>query len=308
MVGHSGYAGLPDVMRTLGALAGPLGLTLSAEAELAPFLPAAAPLAPDTPVDALLSLGGDGTLLRAARLLDGRPVPILGVNLGRLGFLTSCAGDELEDGVRRLAAGDYMVEPRMALVARAVGRDGVRRHGWRSLNDVVLHKGGFARVVRFAVWVDDEPVGTFAADGVVVSTPTGSTAYSLSAGGPVVVPTVESIVLTPVSPHTLAIRPLVLPPSAEVRVAGEDGAEELLATVDGQVGARFSGAEALVVRRAEEPVLVARFDDASFFDRLRRKMGWGGLTDRDERPDGTSLAVGAHAHDPRGAGLPRPGP
>ncbi len=308
MVGHSGYAGLPEVMRTLGALAGPLGLALSAEAELAPFLPAAAPLAPDTPVDALLSLGGDGTLLRAARLLDGRPVPILGVNLGRLGFLTSCAGDELEDGVRRLAAGDYMVEPRMALVASAVGRDGVRRHGWRSLNDVVLHKGGFARVVRFAVWVDDEPVGTFAADGVVVSTPTGSTAYSLSAGGPVVVPTVESIVLTPVSPHTLAIRPLVLPPSAEVRVAGEDGAEELLATVDGQVGARFSGAEALVVRRAEEPVLVARFGDASFFDRLRRKMGWGGLTDRDERADGTSLAVGAHAHDPRGAGLPRPGP
>jgi NAD+ kinase len=231
--------------------------------------------------------------------------------------------------VRRLAAGDYLVEPRMALEATAVGRDGVAKHGWRSLNDVVLHKGGFARVVRFAVWVDHEPVGTFAADGVVVSTPTGSTAYSLSAGGPVVVPTVDSIVLTPVSPHTLAIRPLVLPPSAEVRIAGEDGAEELLATVDGQVGARFSGAEALVVRRSDEPVLVARFDHATFFDRLRRKMGWGGLTDRDERPDGTSLAVvtphaGSDAvtgaggpgrtdsrhdprADPRGSGLPRPG-
>ncbi len=307
MVGHPGYAGLPEVMRTLGALAAPLGLALSAEAELAPFLPGAAPLDADTPLDALLSLGGDGTLLRAARLLDGRAVPILGVNLGRLGFLTSCAGDELEDGVRRLAAGDYVVERRMALTASAVGPDGVSRHGWRSLNDVVLHKGGFARVVRFVVWVDDEPVGTFAADGVVVSTPTGSTAYSLSAGGPVVVPTVESIVLTPVSPHTLAIRPLVLPPTAEVRVAGEDGAEELLATVDGQVGARFSGAEALVVRRADQPVLVVRFDGGSFFGRLRRKMGWGGLTDRDERPDGTSLALGADRHDPRGAGLPRLG-
>jgi NAD+ kinase len=299
-------------MRTLAGLAAPLGLTLSAEAGLEPFLPAAEPLGPDTPLDALLSLGGDGTLLRAARLLDGRPVPILGVNLGRLGFLTSCAADELESGVRRLAAGDYMVEPRMALVATAVGPDGVGRHGWRSLNDVVLHKGGFARVVRFAVWVDDEPVGTFAADGVVVSTPTGSTAYSLSAGGPVVVPTVDSIVLTPVSPHTLAIRPLVLPPSAEVRVAGEDGAEELLATVDGQVGARFSGAESLVVRRAAEPVLVARFDHARFFDRLRRKMGWGGLTDRDERPDGTSLAVRAdrvvvHKADAAGDGPTPPG-
>jgi NAD+ kinase len=299
-------------MRTLAGLVGPLGLSLSAEADLAPYLPDAGPLAADTPLDALLSLGGDGTLLRAARLLDGRAVPILGVNLGRLGFLTSCGGDELESGVRRLAAGEYTVEPRMTLAAEAVGPDGVRRHGWRSLNDVVLHKGGFARVVRFAVWVDQEPVGTFAADGVVVSTPTGSTAYSLSAGGPVVVPTVDSIVLTPVSPHTLAIRPLVLPPSAEVRVAGEDGAEELLATVDGQVGARFNGAESLVVRRADEPVLVARFDDATFFDRLRRKLGWGGLTDRDERPDGTSLAVGADRvgglrHDPRGAGLPRSG-
>ncbi len=307
MVGHPGYAGLPGVMRTLGALVGPLGLTLSAEADLAPFLPGAAPLAADTPLDALLSLGGDGTLLRAARLLDGRAVPILGVNLGRLGFLTSCAGDELEDGVRRLAAGDYMVEPRMALAARAVGPDGERRHGWRSLNDVVLHKGGFARVVRFAVWVDDEPVGTFAADGVVVSTPTGSTAYSLSAGGPVVVPTVESIVLTPVSPHTLAIRPLVVPATAEVRIAGEDGAEGLLATVDGQVGARFRGAESLVVRRADEPVLVARFTGGTFFDRLRRKMGWGGLADRDERADGTSLAVAAERHDPRGAGRPGAG-
>jgi NAD+ kinase len=294
-------------MRTLGGLAGPLGLALSAEADLAPFLPGAAPLAADTPLDALLSLGGDGTLLRAARLLDGRAVPILGVNLGRLGFLTSCAGDELEDGVRRLAAGDYMVEPRMALAARAVAPGGEQRHVWRSLNDVVLHKGGFARVVRFAVWVDDEPVGTFAADGVVVSTPTGSTAYSLSAGGPVVVPTVESIVLTPVSPHTLAIRPLVLPATAEVRIAGEDGAEELLATVDGQVGARFRGAESLVVRRADQPVLVARFDGGTFFDRLRRKMGWGGLTDRDERPDGTSLAVAAERHDPRGAGRPGAG-
>lgn len=310
VLGHSGYAGLPEVMRTLAGLVEPLRLTLSAEAELAPFLPSAALLEADSPVDAVLSLGGDGTLLRAARLLDGRAVPILGVNLGRLGFLTSCAGDELEAGVRRLASGDYMVEPRMALIANPVGRDGVRRPGWRSLNDVVLHKGGFARVVRFAVWVDDEPVGTFAADGVVVSTPTGSTAYSLSAGGPVVVPTVDSIVLTPVSPHTLAIRPLVLPPSAVIRVTGEDGAEQMLATVDGQVGARLSGAEGLVIHRADEPVLVARFGDASFFDRLRRKMGWGGLTDRDERPDGTSLAFGGPVRElpaPHTRGDGRPG-
>jgi NAD+ kinase len=295
-------------MRALGAVAEPLGITLSAEPALAGHLPAAGLLAADTPLDALLSLGGDGTLLRAARLLGGRMVPILGVNLGRLGFLTSCGGDELEDGVRRLAAGDYVVEPRMALAASAVGADGARLHDWRSLNDVVLHKGGFARVVRFALWVDDEPVGTVAADGVVVSTPTGSTAYSLSNGGPVVVPTVESIVLTTVAPHTLAIRPLVLPPTAVIRVVGEGGAEELMATVDGQVGAQFSGAEALVVRRAEEPVLIARFEQGTFFSRLRRKMGWGGLTDRDVQADGTPLAADAHRLDARGAGLPRVAP
>jgi NAD+ kinase len=305
VVGHSGYARLEEVMGTLHGVAAALGLALSAEDELAPLLPGADVLAPETPLDAMLSLGGDGTLLRAARLLDGRQVPILGVNLGRLGFLTSCAGDELEQGVRRLAAGDYMVEPRMAIAARALAPDGELRHTWRSLNDVVLHKGGFARVVRFAVWVDGEPIGSFAADGVVVSTPTGSTAYSLSAGGPVVVPTVESLVLTPVSPHTLAIRPLVLPATAEVRILGEDGPEQLLVTIDGQVGAHFADGEALVVRRAESPVLVARFRDGTFFARLRRKMGWGGLSDRDELPVPHPRRPGHHASDARGAGRPR---
>ena len=284
VVGHPGYAGLPEVMRTLRALAPPLDLSLALEPELLEFVPDGVRLDPQAPLDALLSLGGDGTLLRAARLLDGRQVPILGVNLGRLGFLTSCAGNELEMGVRRLAAGDFCAERRMALHATAVGRDGQVRHAWRSLNDVVLHKGGFARVVRYMIWVDGEPVGNFAGDGVVVCTPTGSTAYSLSAGGPVVVPTVESMVLTPVSAHTLALRPLVLPPTAEVRIHGADGPEELLVTVDGQVGTHFQDAETLVVRRAEAPVLIARFADARFFGRLRQKMGWGGLAERDDLP------------------------
>ena len=169
---------------------------------------------------------------------------------------------------------------RLLLVARG-DRDGALRHAWRSLNDVVLHKGGFARVVRFAVDVDGEPLGAFAADGVVVSTPTGSTAYSLSAGGPVVVPTVDSMVLTPVSPHTLAIRPLVLPAAARVSIRGECEQEALLATIDGQVGARVGAAETLVIGGSPHPVLIVRFSGGSFFSRLREKMGWGGLSDRD---------------------------
>ena len=158
--------------------------------------------------------------------------------------------------MRRLARGEYMAEPRMALRAASVDASGREQMRWRSLNDVVLHKGGFARVVRFSVWIDGEPVGAFGADGVVVSTPTGSTAYSLSAGGPIVVPTVDSIVLTAVSPHTLAIRPLVLPPTAELHITADDGPEQLLVTIDGQVGTTFGDRETLVVRRATTPVLI----------------------------------------------------
>ncbi|MGZ8411177.1 MAG: NAD(+)/NADH kinase [Gemmatirosa sp.] len=283
VVGNPDYGGLADVMQRLRALVPRLGLSLAFEPLLLPHVSNGAVFGADTPVDAVLSLGGDGTLLRAARLLDDQPAPILGVNLGRLGFLTSCDAIGLEEGVHRLASGDYHAEPRMALRAAAVDAEGREQARWRSLNDVVLHKGGFARVVRFAVWVDDEPIGAFAADGVVVATPTGSTAYSLSAGGPIVVPTVESIVLTSVAPHTLAIRPLVLPPTAELRLKADDGPGELLVTLDGQPGTTLGEAGALVIRRAATPVVIVRFADSSFFARLRQKMGWGGLSERDER-------------------------
>jgi NAD+ kinase len=201
--------------------------------------------------------------------------------MGRLGFLTSCSGDEFEVGVRRFAGGDYTSEPRMALESWAIDRHGVQQSEWLSLNDVVLHKGGFARVVKLSVYVDDEPIGTYSADGLIISTPTGSTGYSLSAGGPIVVPTVESIVLTPVSPHTLAIRPLVLPPTSEVKVRADDGPEELLVTIDGQVGTTFTGGETLLVRRASRSVQIVRFPGTTFFTRMRRKLGWGGLSERD---------------------------
>jgi NAD+ kinase len=282
VVGHRGYAGLAAVLATLTRLAPELALDLSFEDELIDAVDGGASLTADTPLDGLLSLGGDGTLLRGARLLRGRQVPILGVNLGRLGFLTSCAAHELEPALRAFAAGEYIAEPRMSLAASVCDSDGAERQRWFSLNDVVLHKGGFARIVRYAVSVDGEPVGAYAADGVVVSTPTGSTAYSLSAGGPVVVPTVEMMLLTPVSPHTLGIRPLVLPATAVVRIQAEDAPAELLVTIDGQVGTRFGGGDTLVVGRSDAPVLVARFPGTTFFSRLRVKLGWGGLVERDD--------------------------
>jgi NAD+ kinase len=282
VVGHRGYAGLPDVLRTVHRLAPALGLELQVEDSLRDLDGAGPPLDDPTTLDAVLSLGGDGTFLRGARMLAGHQAPVLGVNLGRLGFLTTCQADDLEPALTSLASGDYRAERRMALRAAVLGADGAERAEWTALNDVVLHKGGFARLLRITVDADDDTVATYAADGIVVSTPTGSTAYSLSAGGPIVVPTVESILLTPISAHTLAIRPLVLPPTERLSVRVDDVEHEVLVTVDGQEGTMFARGETLVVTRAPQAVLVVRLRGTSFFTRLRHKLAWGGLAERDD--------------------------
>ena len=283
VAGHLGYEGLSEVLATLRRLAPSLGLTLSYEESLLSVAGAGAKLIQPADLDAIVTLGGDGTLLRAARTVNERPVPILGINLGHLGFLTCCPADALEDALRRLATGDYVVEPRMTLDARVRDATGAERAAWRALNDVVLHKGGFARVVTMWVQANGETVAHYSADGIVVATPTGSTAYNLSAGGPVVFPTLETILVTPVSAHTLALRPLVLPPTSEVTVRVEDGPQELLVTVDGQVGATFARGETLVVQRSAHPVPIVRFPESSFFATMREKLHWGGLLERDER-------------------------
>ena len=279
VIGHKGYEELPEILRTLFRVAPKIGLEPFLEKEIAEVAGKEATLDDPNAIDALVTLGGDGTLLRGARFLDGHDIPILGVNLGRVGFLTSCQGEDFEPALKHLAGGEYVAQPRMALSARAISSEGETRKQWRALNDFVLHKGGFARVVRLNVFVDGESIGTYAADGVVISTPTGSTAYSLSAGGPVVVPTVESIIITPVSPHTLGIRPLVIPPDGEVTVEANESPTELLVTVDGQVGTKFVKGEKLKVRRADNPVRIVRFPGTTFFERMRAKLGWGGVSD-----------------------------
>jgi len=281
VVGHQGYGGLAEVLATLRRLAPGLELGLSYEESLLSVAGPDAERIDPQEVDAMLTLGGDGTLLRAARLVDERAVPILGVNMGRLGFLTCCPASHLEEALRRLASRDYVTEDRMTLDARVTDAAGGDRQRWRALNDVVLHKGGFARVVAVRVEADGETVGQFSADGVVIATPTGSTAYNLSAGGPVVVPTLETILLTPVSAHTLALRPIVLPATSQVTLRANDGPDELLVTVDGQVGCTFCVGESLVIRRSNAPVPIVRFPEHSFFSTMREKLHWGGLPDRD---------------------------
>ena len=285
VVGHTGYTELPGVLSTLRELSPALEMRLYFEDDLHGVAGFGERLADPTHIDALLTLGGDGTLLRGARLVNLQPVPILGVNLGRLGFLTCCPADQLQSALMRFARGDYTAENRMVLDARVVDAAGKERGRWFALNDIVLHKGGFARVVSVRVMANGEPIAVYGADGVVLSTPTGSTAYSLSAGGPVVYPTLETIVVTPISAHTLAIRPVILPPTTVVTVQAEDSPEELLVTIDGQVGSNFGGGETLTVRRGQGSVVIVRFPGASFFSTLRQKLGWGGLADRDRALD-----------------------
>jgi NAD+ kinase len=282
VIGHTGYEGLKSALLTLNKLAPALHLKLLLEPDLSGGVGKGEELleSPDQ-IDALLTLGGDGTLLRGARMLQEHEVPILGVNLGRLGFLTCCPADQLEHSLMRFARGDYTVESRMLLRACVIGTDRRERDSWLALNDVAIHKGGFARVVALRVVADDELIASYSADGVVISTPTGSTAYSLSAGGPVVVPTLETLIVTPVSAHTLAIRAVVLAASSRVTVQAEGGPEELMVTVDGQVGTTFAPGETLSVSRANKSVKIVRFPGSSFFATLREKLGWGGIPERD---------------------------
>jgi NAD+ kinase len=281
VVGHTGYTELDGALQALRRLAPGLNLELLLEDEL-PATAADKRIESPEELDALLTLGGDGTMLRGARLLAGHQVPILGVNMGRLGFLTCGPADQLEHSLMRFARGDYTVESRMLLQAALLEPSRRERGRWLALNDIVIHKGGFARVVSLRVAVDDELIAGYSADGVVISTPTGSTAYSLSAGGPVVVPTLETLIVTPVSAHTLAIRPVVLAATSRITVQADGAPEELMITVDGQVGTSFQAGETLTVSRAESHIKVVRFPGSSFFATLRQKLGWGGIPERDQ--------------------------
>jgi NAD+ kinase len=274
VIGNRDYPDLAGVLQQLLRLASELGVDMRLESTLRDLaggyvLP---PVAPED-VDALLTLGGDGTLLRGARFLNGREIPILGVNLGRLGFLSACGPAELDDAVRRLVNGDYRGEPRIMLEGRPSLPEDPRR--WYALNDIVLHKSGKARVIWLRVEVDGEEVASYAADGIVMSTPTGSTAYNLSVGGPVVVPGHASIVIAPISAHALSIRPVVVGPDVTLTVHADDDGTDRLVTVDGQVGATLGTGESLMVRRASRSVILVHFPETTFFTRMRRKLGWG---------------------------------
>lgn len=283
VVGHARYASLDATLHRVMDFAGANGVDLVFEEELRPrgSKTPALDAVQVASLDLLITLGGDGTLLRGARLVVPHGVPVLGINLGHLGFLTSLGPPEVEVGLQALIAGEAILDERMVLDTRAEGEDG-REHGrYLAFNDAVLHRGGVARMIRIAVFAHDEEVGTYSADGIILSTPTGSTAYSLSAGGPIVSPSVDCIVATPICPHTLAVRPLILSAAEQVTVEVLSPSEELILTIDGQSGAHLMPGDRLVVRRAPLPLRLVRFPGQTFFSTLRRKLRWGDLQARE---------------------------
>lgn len=282
IVGNPRYRGLAAILAGMAARAPGLGLSFFTEPELAPLWEVAVPPIGVADLDAMITLGGDGTLLRGARSLGGKPVPVLGINLGRVGFLTACTRNDLDQALARLASGDYVLEPRMALDAEITGAGNSKFRLPAALNDIVVHKAGVARMIQLGVRVDEQDVGPYSADGLIIATPTGSTAYSLSAGGPIIAPDVEAVVITPICAHTLAVRPLVIPATAVIRIAPISGwAEDLLVSVDGQQAMTVGPNDAIEIAKSDHTVQLVRFGQRSYFTRMRQSLRWGDLAERD---------------------------
>jgi NAD+ kinase len=223
--------------------------------------------------DLLVALGGDGTLIHAAGLLRGREVPILGINLGTLGFLTEVARDHALPMLEQALAGSLPVSRRLMLEVE-VRNDGNRLLSGLCLNDVVVSKNALSRLARLEAFVDGQLAAIYEADGLIVATPTGSTAYSLSAGGPIVYPTLEAVLLTPICPHTLTQRPLVLPAALPLRVRLATPGE-MFVTLDGAVGRALREGDEVAVQRAPNRLLLLRNPQVDPFSILREKLSWG---------------------------------
>jgi NAD+ kinase len=220
-------------------------------------------------VDLVIVLGGDGTLLSVAHLAACAGVPVVGVNLGRLGFLTEVPTDELYVTLDAFLAGEKaIVSPRLLLEARSRGKR------FYCLNDAVLNKGAMARMIQIAIQIDDREIAAIKSDGLVIATPTGSTAYSLSAGGPIVQPYVPALLISPICPHTLSFRPMVVSPDSTIKLRLLTAGEEVYLTLDGQRGLLLGRNDVVEIRRAECELSLVSSPRRNYFDLLKEKLGW----------------------------------
>lgn len=224
--------------------------------------------------DLVVVLGGDGTLLSVARSLEVG-VPLLGVNLGNLGFLTEVRRSELYPAIMRALAGEVDIEER-AVLDVTLRRSSGETESYRVLNDAVINKSALARIIELALELDGRRVTTYRSDGLIISTPTGSTAYNLSANGPILSPRLPVVVLTPICPHTLSQRPIVVPESATIDVRLVTDHEEVYLTLDGQEGTHLEVGDTICVRRSPRAVRLVRVSGRTFYDNLRDRLNWGG--------------------------------
>ncbi|MGI9107896.1 MAG: NAD(+)/NADH kinase [Pyrinomonadaceae bacterium] len=225
-------------------------------------------------VDMIVVLGGDGTMIATARMLDNRDVPVVGINYGSLGYLTEVRVEEMTSALEAILAGNYNLDRRVMLSA-ALCRGEEKLLKNRVLNDVVISKSALARIVEIEAWFDKQFVNTFRADGLIVSTPTGSTAYNLSAGGPVVYPSMNAIIITPICPHTLSNRPLVVPDDAEIELVLKTPNEEVALTLDGQVGYRMEVGDRVLISKSRTAFNLMQPVNRNYFEVLRGKLRWG---------------------------------
>jgi len=255
----------PEVARVAGELIrwfGGKGITASLESAAA------------STADLAVVLGGDGTLLAGARLLGDHQVPIVAINHGGLGFLTEVTLEEMYPALERVLEGKFVTQQRMMMDIR-ISRDGKNAGQYRALNDVVINKGTLSRMIEIEARVDGQYLSRFRADGLIVSTPTGSTAYNISAGGPIIFPTMAAMIVTPICSHTLTNRPIVLPENVKIEIALCSAQDGVYATVDGQVGLQLQKDDGLIVEKSGIAVKLVAPADKNYFDVLRGKLKWG---------------------------------
>jgi NAD+ kinase len=225
-------------------------------------------------VDLVIVLGGDGTMISAARLLGNTDVPVLGINYGSLGYLTDFRIEELFSALEEVLAGNYSLDSRVTLDVQHI-RDGKILSENRVLNDAVINKATVARIIEINVKLNGLYVNSFRADGLIVATPTGSTAYNLSAGGPIIYPSMKAMVLTPICPFTLSNRPIVVPDSAEIELGVETHNEEVALTLDGQVWFQLKTGDLVMIRKSQTTFNLVQPPNRNYFDVLRDKLKWG---------------------------------
>jgi len=226
--------------------------------------------------DLIIVLGGDGSILSTARRLNNNPIPVIGVNLGKFGFLAEYSLEELKESFSQISTRRLKTSSLMMLDCR-INRGNKKNGPFIALNDVVVTRGSISRMVYFRLFIDGKEITVFGADGVIISTPVGSTAYSLSAGGPLVSPETQSLIITPICAHTLSMRTLVLPPDSTIELQLADGSgQEIILTVDGQVSMYLHQSDRITLRKSGATFQLVRLGKRSFYETLREKLHWGG--------------------------------